>query len=83
MTKATAKKLAAEIKKRFAADVEVEQIDPKGRFRFNVASPRFEKMPHLKRQDLLWDVVDEVLSRQDTIDISLILAYAPSELATS
>jgi hypothetical protein len=46
-------------------------------------SPQFERMEQLRRQDLIWDVVDQTLPREATLDISLILAFAPSELASA
>lgn len=82
MTKAQAAKLKAELTKAFdATKVEVEQVDAKqGRYRFAIISPEFNKIPHLTRQDQIWEVVDQVLSRESADDITLILAYAPDEL---
>jgi acid stress-induced BolA-like protein IbaG/YrbA len=80
MTSAHVNKLTRELEKQFDAKVEAEKIGPKGRYRFAVVSPKFKKMTQLKRQDAIWAVVDKVLSRDATLDISLILAYAPEEL---
>lgn len=80
MTTEHVEMLKEALKKRFEAEVEAEQVGPNGRYRFAVVSRQFEKMPRLDRQDRVWDVVDEVLPREATLDISLILAYAPDEL---
>lgn len=53
------------------------------RFRLAVVSPKFRKMFHLKRQDRVWEIVDATLDREQAVRISLILAYAPDELATA
>ena len=42
-------------------------------------------MSHLSRQDKVWEVVEKAvaaseLPRETSLDVSLILAYAPSEL---
>jgi acid stress-induced BolA-like protein IbaG/YrbA len=83
MTEAQKDTLAEALRRQFAADVDVEQVGPNGRFRFAVMSPQFERMEQLRRQDLIWDVVDQTLPREATLDISLILAFAPSELASA
>jgi hypothetical protein len=40
-------------------------------------------MPHLRRQDQAWKVVDRVLPREATLDVSLILTYDPADLMTA
>jgi len=66
------------------AKVDVERVEGEDpwpdRFRIAVVSQRFGKMPHLKRQDLLWGIVDRELSREESIAISSILAFSPNEL---
>jgi acid stress-induced BolA-like protein IbaG/YrbA len=84
MTTSDAKALKMALKKRFAADeVEVEKVGPGGRYRFAVVSSRFNRMSQLKRQDEIWKVVDSTLSRNAILGISLILAFAPRELAAA
>lgn len=80
MTKQRADQLADALRKRFDGEVEFEPISSDGRYRFAVTSRQFEAMPHLDRQDDIWLVVDQVLTKPETLDISLILAFAPSEL---
>jgi hypothetical protein len=40
-------------------------------------------MTHLERQDALWQLADKTLPRDVTMDVSLILAFAPEELAAA
>jgi len=68
------------LERRFGAKVDAEQVSP-GRFRLAVVSPQFAQWTPLHRQDEVWKVVDEVVSREQTLDITLILTYAPGELA--
>ncbi len=75
--------LVEALKQRFAAQVDFELVGDNGRYRFAVVSPQFDGMPHLARQDAIWLVVDEVLSREASIDVSLILAYSPADLAAT
>ena len=73
------RRLKEELQKKFKAEVEVEKIS-KGRFRLSVVSPMFKRMGQMTRQDRVWELVDEVLSRDATLDVSLILTFAPNEL---
>jgi len=81
MTTTQAQALKGALRKKFAGKVRAERVDGRGRYRFAVVSPRFARMAHLKRQDAIWKVVDATLPRQATLDISLILAFAPKELS--
>ena len=80
MTRHQVKQLSDALKKRFGGKVDFEAVNGKGRYRFAVTTKRFDDVPHLKRQDAIWEVVDEVLSREAKLGISLILAYAPKDL---
>ena len=67
----------------FGGVVDVQPVPGSGvrdYFRVGLVSPRFRRMPHLKRQDAVWDVADRVLTREETLLVSMILAYAPNEL---
>ena len=79
MTRDNAESLAEALRKTFEADVEMELVNPSGRYRFAVVSPRFQEMTQLARQDEIWRLVDETMSREATLDITLILAFAPDE----
>jgi stress-induced morphogen len=75
------KRLTDRFRTEFAAEIDVEFVSDAPRFRIGVTSAQFEGVPHLRRQNLLWKVVDDTCTREDTMMISLILAYAPSELS--
>jgi acid stress-induced BolA-like protein IbaG/YrbA len=75
------KKLVAAIKKKFPGEVRVEKVNSKGRVRLEVISQKFTRMSQLKRQDTVWELVDQVLSREAILDVSLILTHSPAELA--
>lgn len=65
-----------------AAEVEVEPVAG-GRYRLGVVSERFRGMPHLARQDLLWKIVDRTLTREQSLMVSMILAFDPSDLQSA
>ena len=83
MTKSQVEDLSRALKKQFHAKVEFEPVNNNGRYRFAVSSKDFAQMTQLQRQDAIWKVVDETLPREATLGISLILAFAPAELATA
>jgi stress-induced morphogen len=80
MNQAEVDALVQAFRNRFGPQVEAEAVNGHGRYRFAVVSPQFASMTHLQRQDALWEVVDATLPRPVTLDISLILAFAPNEL---
>ena len=81
MTQEDADRLAAALRERFRAEVDVERIGDRLRYRFAAVSPDFAQMPQLERQDAVWNVVDATLPREASLDVSLILTFAPGELA--
>jgi hypothetical protein len=81
MTQVQAKSLAESLARQFGGDAEFEPVNEKGRYRFAIETNRFNGVPHLQRQDEIWDFVNEVVPREETLDISLILAFAPADLA--
>jgi stress-induced morphogen len=81
MTQSDADRLAVALRERFRAQVDVERVSERMRYRFAVVSPDFAQMSQLQRQDAVWDVVDAALPREATLDVSLILTFAPGELA--
>ena len=83
MTDEQAKALVRALKKQFGGKAEYEAINGRGTYRFAIVSKRFNTMRQLQRQDEVWKVVDQVLPREATLDITTILAYAPADLATS
>jgi stress-induced morphogen len=80
MTRQQANNLAKALKKSFGGKVDFESVNGNGRYRFSITSKRFEKKTQLQRQDAIWKVVDEVLPRDATLAVSIILAYAPTDL---
>jgi len=81
---ASVRKLVKAIKAEFAGEVEVERVSTGNswpdRFRFGVVSPKFKSMRPLQRQDRLWEIVDRVMTAEESFAISVILAFSPSEL---
>jgi hypothetical protein len=80
MTGTAAQKLASKLKHEFGGEVEVERVSPTGLYRFSLLSKAFNGVPHLKRQDRIWEVVKPTLTPDQQLDISLILAYAPDDI---
>lgn len=74
------RKVADLFRKELTARVDVEPVSGTKRYRLAVMSKQFDKMDHLDRQDRLWDLVDQVLTKKQSRTISLILAFAPKEL---
>lgn len=83
MTRQQAKHLAQALKKKFGGKVDFEAVNGQGRYRFAITSMRFEKKRQLERQDAVWKVVDEALPREAALDVSMILAFAPADLAAA
>lgn len=83
MTKTQAHSLVQALKKEFHGQVEAEPINGHGRYRFAVTSKRFAKMPQLRRQDAVWEIVDRTLPSDAALDISIILAFAPADLVVA
>jgi hypothetical protein len=81
MTKNQAKSLKLVLEKQFGGRAEFEPINRQGRYRFAIRSGKFKGVSHLKRQDEAWRIVDRVLDRDATMDVSMILAFAPGETA--
>lgn len=74
-------RLKRALRDKFDADVDVQKTDRWSRYHFAVVSEKFNRVSPMKRQDRIWDVVDEVLTRDEWLKIGLIYAYAPKELA--
>lgn len=80
MTRERADAVAAELVRRFGGEAEAEPVNGGGRYRFLMLSPRFKEMTHLQRQDAIWDMLGEVLSREENMDVSIVLTFAPGEM---
>lgn len=77
-----ARRLTAALQEKFGGQADAEEVAP-GRFRFAILSALFSGVPHLRRQDEVWEVVDAVLPAELQTDLSLILAYSPDEMELS
>jgi hypothetical protein len=76
------KKLTDAFHERLGADVSAtsEVIAGVKRFSFYLVSRKFKGVSHLRRQDMAWEVVDSVLTREQALQVSAILALAPGEI---
>lgn len=79
MTQKDGDALAGFLHDRFDAQVDVEEV-ARGRFRFTLVSDRFANVGHLQRQDEVWEAIDAHVTREQGLDISLILTLAPDDL---
>lgn len=78
MTAERINQLAAALRGRFQAIVEPDEVRP-GRYRIDMMSDQFAAITPGKRHDLVWAVIDEVLTPEETDDRTLILPFAPGE----
>ena len=83
MTSKEAKSLAAALKRKFGGRVEFENVDGNGRYGFAIWSKKFNGVPHMKRQDDIWEIINEVLDRESILDLGAVIAYAPNDVALS
>jgi hypothetical protein len=83
MTAKEAKSFATKLRKEFGGKVEFEPLNGNGRYRFAIESKRFNGVPVLQRQDEVWESVNRLLPSESTLDISVILTFAPADLALS
>jgi hypothetical protein len=81
MTLEQAKMVADALAKRFTAYVEPDEVAP-GRFSFRVFSKHYDDIPGLQRQEQAWEVVDRILSRDESEDVVLVILYGPEDVAT-
>ena len=60
---------------------EVEHEHLRGtRYRFIVVWPRFDQMDHPERQQLVWNIAEEVLKGKELLDVSMILTLGREDL---
>lgn len=78
------KTLVRTLKQELSAEVDVELVpseDPfPDRYRLAIVSKSFERMTHLKRQDFIWEIINRVLVREQSMAVSMVLAFSPGEL---
>ena len=51
----------------------------RGRYRIEVVTPAFDGQSHRKRQNRVWEVVDQTLDRETALDITMIVPFAPAD----
>ncbi len=78
MTQQQADDLSRKLAERFGGQAEAEEVIP-GKFRFALVSPAFTGVPHMERQDRVWELVDGLIDRETRLELTLILAFAPDE----
>jgi hypothetical protein len=61
------------------ADVRFEHIRT-DRYRFVVVWPQFDRMDHPERQRLVWDIVEQTLSKPDLLKVGMILTLGAEDL---
>jgi stress-induced morphogen len=63
------------------AKIKVEQIKGTKLFRVEVISSQFAALRPSERQDLVWRILGEELSREERFHISRVSTFTPDELA--
>lgn len=70
-------------KRGVSATVESEGVPQTKLFRIYVTSPEFVEMSHMERQDLVWRIIDDILSDDEQLNISMVLTIAKEDVATA
>ena len=78
MTDQDADRLAEALESELTGSARYERTAP-GRYHFEVTTPAFEATPMRVRQERVWKVVDDVLDREVSTGITLIVTYAPGD----
>jgi hypothetical protein len=61
------------------ATVQFARIPTTHLYRVGVLAPKFKLLKHSERQDLVWRIVEQALSPDEMLQISMILTLTPSE----
>lgn len=61
------------------ADVDSEPVPTTKLHRLMVLAPKFKALKHTERQDLVWRIAEQTLSREDQLKVSMILTLTPAE----
>ena len=78
MTQDQADELRDALRQEFGGDAACERVRP-GRYRFEVRTSSFDDVDYRDRQTQVWAVVDRTLAPDAAADISLIMAWAPTD----
>ena len=62
------------------AQIDVQKVGRTNRYRFVVASDRFRRMDHPRRQNMVWDVAEKVLAPQELLRVSMIITLEPDDV---
>lgn len=76
-------KLADALRQRLTgAQVRYEPIRG-DRYRFEVVWGDFDAMGHPQRQQIVWDLADEVVPKPDLLKVGMIVTIGPAEIVTA
>lgn len=76
---AYARKLRDQLLTAFGGTVSVERTGTGRRCGFTILSEAFSGIDHSERQERIWKVVDETLTKRESLEISVIVAFAPDD----
>ena len=62
-----------------AAKVDTEPVPTTKLHRVMVLAPKFKVLKHTERQNLVWRIAEQTLSRDEQLKISMILTLTPAE----
>ncbi|MBI1785485.1 hypothetical protein HYR69_10110 [Candidatus Sumerlaeota bacterium] len=62
------------------AKIETENIPTTKLCRVRVLTPKFKKLRHFERQNLVWRIIDHGLDKDEQLRISMILTLTPDEM---
>ena len=62
------------------AIVEAEKVGSTRLYRFRITAPKFAKLSHRERQDLVWRIVGQELDPDQQLLVSMVTTMTPSEL---
>lgn len=57
----------------------VESVPGTRLYRFRIVAAKFSKLPHIERQDLVWNIVRQELGPREQLHVSTITTLTPSE----
>ncbi len=61
------------------AAVDSEPVPTTKLHRVMILAPKFKALKHTERQDLVWRIAEQTLSRDEQLKISMILTLTPDE----
>jgi acid stress-induced BolA-like protein IbaG/YrbA len=61
------------------ATVDVQRVPRTNRYRIAIVASQFARMRHPRRQNLVWDIAENVLKADELLKVSMIIALSPAE----